>query len=319
MYETHSVVSEPSSRVNRGLCYTPQSQPSNRAPTLPYRSTNLAANCGRYYMAKCLYQLVAIDYSDRFRVLHCCCIYAWLRTSSSNHRLTFSVWIPNLCCPFAETAGIAPKLGFNDHSRSLTPCNTISHYCYGSKRTTSSCKYARTTFSLGDSSLGLGNLHSYASGYALGIAVAAIWNRHFMRANAFALGHELYQKDVNVALGPLGTLQCFYGGGTNYEDYGSAPFVVGVNCAEYVIGLQSAGVQSNPKQYAGYDTQKLHRFSYSSNIPDKSFHEVYSWPYAEAIKAGASSIMCAYNLINNTQACEISKAINGILKAELGF
>lgn len=48
-------------------------------------------------------------------------------------------------------------------------------------------------------------------------------------------------------------------------------------------------------------------------------HELYMWPFANAVRAGVASIMCSYNRINGTYACENSKALNGYLKEELGF
>lgn len=57
----------------------------------------------------------------------------------------------------------------------------------------------------------------------------------------------------------------------------------------------------------------------SSNVDDRTMHELYVWPFADAVKAGASSIMCSYNRINGSYACQNSKVQNGILKEELGF
>lgn len=59
--------------------------------------------------------------------------------------------------------------------------------------------------------------------------------------------------------------------------------------------------------------------SLSSNIDDKTLHELYVWPFADAVRAGVGSIMCSYNQINNSYACQNSKMLNNILKAELGF
>jgi beta-glucosidase len=42
-------------------------------------------------------------------------------------------------------------------------------------------------------------------------------------------------------------------------------------------------------------------------------------PFQDAVYAGAGSIMCAYNEINNSYACQNSKTQNGLLKEELGF
>lgn len=48
-------------------------------------------------------------------------------------------------------------------------------------------------------------------------------------------------------------------------------------------------------------------------------HELYLWPFADGVKAGLGSIMCSYNQINDSQACQNSYALNYLLKGELGF
>lgn len=48
-------------------------------------------------------------------------------------------------------------------------------------------------------------------------------------------------------------------------------------------------------------------------------HELYLWPFADAVRAGTASIMCSYQRINNSYGCQNSKTLNGLLKTELGF
>lgn len=48
-------------------------------------------------------------------------------------------------------------------------------------------------------------------------------------------------------------------------------------------------------------------------------HELYLWPFVDAVHAGTISVMCNYNRINNSYGCQNSKALNGLLKTELGF
>lgn len=57
----------------------------------------------------------------------------------------------------------------------------------------------------------------------------------------------------------------------------------------------------------------------SSNVDDITMHELYMWPFADAVRAGTGSIMCSYNQINNSYACQNSYALNYLLKGELGF
>lgn len=48
-------------------------------------------------------------------------------------------------------------------------------------------------------------------------------------------------------------------------------------------------------------------------------HELYLWPFADAVRAGVGSVMCSYNQINNSYGCQNSKLLNDLLKNELGF
>ena len=57
----------------------------------------------------------------------------------------------------------------------------------------------------------------------------------------------------------------------------------------------------------------------SSNIDDKTMHELYLWPFADAVRAGVGSVMCSYQQINNSYGCQNSQTLNNLLKNELGF
>jgi beta-glucosidase len=85
-----------------------------------------------------------------------------------------------------------------------------------------------------------------------------------------------------------------------------------------IKGMQDAGVQACAKHFIGNEQEK-NRETMSSNIDDRTLHELYLWPFADSVKAGVASFMCSYNKLNGTWACENDKMINGILKGELGF
>jgi beta-glucosidase len=48
-------------------------------------------------------------------------------------------------------------------------------------------------------------------------------------------------------------------------------------------------------------------------------HELYLWPFADAVRAGTGSIMCSYQQINNSYGCANSYTLNHLLKNELNF
>jgi beta-glucosidase len=70
----------------------------------------------------------------------------------------------------------------------------------------------------------------------------------------------------------------------------------------------------HPEKTGGFSIEAL-----SSNIDDKTMHELYLWPFADAVHAGTGAVMCSYQRINNSYGCGNSKTQNGLLKTELGF
>lgn len=84
--------------------------------------------------------------------------------------------------------------------------------------------------------------------------------------------------------------------------------------AKHLIGNEQEEQRSNTRSPNGTDVEAI-----SANIDDRTMHELYLWPFADAVRAGVASIMCSYNRVNQTYACENSKLLNGLLKEELGF
>ena len=86
-----------------------------------------------------------------------------------------------------------------------------------------------------------------------------------------------------------------------------------MECLDYIAYEQET--QRNPSVSPDGKTIE----AVSSNLDDRTMHELYLWPFQNAIRAGVASIMCSYNRINGSYACQNSKTMNGLLKEELGF
>jgi beta-glucosidase len=163
--------------------------------------------------------------------------------------------------------------------------------------------------------------------FPAGITVGATWNRQLMYARGKAHAIEARQKGINVLLGPcVGPLGRMPAGGRNWEGFGSDPYLQGVAGAETVKGIQSENVMATIKHFVANEQEHFRQpwewglpHAISSNIDDRTLHELYAWPFGDAVKAGVASVMCSYNMINNSYACGNSKLLNGILKDELGF
>jgi len=176
---------------------------------------------------------------------------------------------------------------------------------------------------LQDSPLGV-RLTDFASAFPAAINAAATFDKDLINQRGVAMGAEHRGKGVNVALGPMTNLGRVAAGGRNWEGWGADPFLAGVATAETISGMQSQGVIACVKHYIANEQEHFRGGSeafqiYSSDVDDRTLHEVYAWPFAEAVWAGVGSVMCSYNKINQTQACQNSKLINGVLKEELDF
>ncbi|KAI1085049.1 glycoside hydrolase family 3 protein [Whalleya microplaca] len=165
----------------------------------------------------------------------------------------------------------------------------------------------------------------FVSGFPSGIHVGASWNTALARSRAESMGLEFRVKGANIALGPVvGPLGRVVRGGRNWEGFAADPYLAGVLASETVLGVQSQGVITSTKHFI-LNEQETNRQptgnaeAVSSNIDDKTMHEVYLWPFQDAVRAGTGNIMCSYNRVNNTYGCANSKTQNGLLKTELGF
>ncbi|KAK8118124.1 uncharacterized protein PG998_006405 [Apiospora kogelbergensis] len=172
----------------------------------------------------------------------------------------------------------------------------------------------------------------YASVFSAGVSAAASWDRKILYERGFAMGEEFKAKGAQVALSPVcGPLGRSAYSGRNWEGFAADPYLTGVAMEVTIKGHQDAGVQATPKHFIGneQETQRnptldesgtnVIQEAISANIDDRTMHELYLWPFANSVRANAASIMCSYQRLNGSYGCENSKALNGLLKGELGF
>jgi beta-glucosidase len=188
--------------------------------------------------------------------------------------------------------------------------------CVGNTAAISSINYPQLC--LQDGPLGV----RYGTGttaFTPGIQAASTWDLSLIRQRGEYMGAEAKGCGVHVLLGPVaGPLGKIPHGGRNWEGFGVDPYLTGIAMAETIEGMQSSGVQAVAKHFIANE-QELNRETMSSNVDDRTMHELYLWPFADAVHANVASAMCSYNKLNGSWACESDKALNGLLKTELGF
>lgn len=175
-----------------------------------------------------------------------------------------------------------------------------------------------------------------------------------MSKRGYAMGMEHRGKGVDVQLGPVaGPLGRDPEGGRNWEGFSPDPVLTGVSIAQTIMGIQDAGVIACAKHFIlvgsvlswmredGDGLMSVIRMSRSITVDSSrrismtrlcmnfisGTHGItlglsvlmISRPFADAVKAGVGSVMCSYNQINNSYACQNSWTLNRLLKGELDF
>ena len=171
------------------------------------------------------------------------------------------------------------------------------------------------------------------------LGLAASFNHSLARAYARVVGAEAKAKGNDVVYGPTVNIMRTPLGGRTYEAYGEDPFLAAQIASAWVRGLQGTGVLADIKHFAennqeGQDpTGKANqpgaplgaggpgsRYIENSIVDDRTLHEIELMPFQTAISRGRpATVMCSYNRLNGTFACENGALLQHILRREFGF
>ncbi|KAJ7190406.1 beta-glucosidase [Mycena pura] len=221
---------------------------------------------------------------------------------------------PQWATAYTKATAAVQKMSLQDKVNLATGIGWENGHCIGNTPAISSISFPGLC--LEDSPVGVRDT-DLNSVFPAAINVAATFNRTLMNQRGVAMGQEFRGKGVNVALGPMMNLMRAPAAGRNWEGFGGDPFLSGEGAFETITGMQSAGVQATAKHYINNEQEHFRETS-SSNVDDRQ-HEIYSLPFLRSVQANVAAVMCSYNQINSSFACENSKTLNGILKTEIGF
>ncbi|KAJ5137143.1 hypothetical protein N7448_005697 [Penicillium atrosanguineum] len=195
----------------------------------------------------------------------------------------------------------------------LTAGTSISNGCSGNIAPIARLDFPG--FCVSDAGNGLRGT-DYVSSWPSGLHVGASWNKELAKQRGAHMGEEFRKKGVNMVLGPVtGPLGRIAEGGRNWEGFADDPYLGG----GLIYNTHYIGNEQETNRVPGENEQGEYTEAVSSNIDDKTMHELYLWPFYDAVLAGSASIMCSYQRVNNSYGCQNSKTLNGLLKTELGF
>jgi beta-glucosidase len=172
------------------------------------------------------------------------------------------------------------------------------------------------------------------------MALAATFDRRLAVAHGAVIGDEARHKGNDVVFGPTVNIMRTPRAGRTFEAYGEDPYLDSQMAVGWIRGLQAQGVIADVKHYAANNQEgdsplanaggpgqllgpppvEGNRMLVDEKIDERTLREIYLPHFEAAIKQGhAGTVMCAYNHVNGTYACENDHLIHEILEKEWGF
>lgn len=157
------------------------------------------------------------------------------------------------------------------------------------------------------------------------IGMAATWNPELMRRLGEVTGMETRAAGIPWTFSPVLDLGRQPLWPRFYETFGEDPYLTKVMGAAFVRGVEGDDLTSNAhvatslKHYMGYSFPLSGRDRTSAWIPENYMREYFLPSFAEAVRAGARTVMVNSAEINGTPGHVNRHVLTDILRGELGF
>jgi beta-glucosidase len=158
-----------------------------------------------------------------------------------------------------------------------------------------------------------------ASALPSAMAVAASFDRAVAAKFGDVIGVESRNRALHVLEGPGLNLARAPQGGRHFEYFGEDPFLTGTMAVAEIRAMQKHGIIAMAKHFIAND-HETNRTTENAIVADRVLHELYLLPFEMAVRSGdVASVMCSYNRVNGTYACENAHLLTDVLRRQWGF
>jgi len=159
----------------------------------------------------------------------------------------------------------------------------------------------------------------YATALPSAEAMAAAWDPALSYEIGTMLGHEMRALGFNMSLGSGINMIREPRDGRTFEYKGEDPLLAGTLAGQELKAEKALHIITDVKHYAVND-QDAGRIVVNSIISKRAMRESDLLAFQIALKdSGAGAVMCSYNRINGTYACENPYTLTDVLKMDFGF
>lgn len=159
-----------------------------------------------------------------------------------------------------------------------------------------------------------------ATAYPVPLAWGATFDPALVEAMAARIGRDMRSVGVHQGLAPVLDVVRDLRWGRVEETIGEDPYLVGTIGSAYVRGLESAGIVSTLKHFAGYASSAGARNLAPVRAGAREFADVTLPPFEMALReGGARSVMAAYTETDGVPASADPQLLTGLLREQWGF
>ncbi|MBB5055611.1 beta-glucosidase [Granulicella aggregans] len=159
----------------------------------------------------------------------------------------------------------------------------------------------------------------YSTALPCNLASAATWDPLAAQKYGQMIGQELRDQGYNMTLGGGVNLAREPRDARTFEYLGEDPLLAGTMVGNLIQGVQSTHVIGDIKHFAMND-QESGRHAVSSNIGERAMRETDLLAFQLGIEIGhPGAVMCSYNRVNETYACENEFLLKTVLKGDWKF
>ena len=159
----------------------------------------------------------------------------------------------------------------------------------------------------------------YSTALPSGVADAASWDPRVAYDYGALIGTELRDQGFNMSLGGGVNLTREPRDGRTFEYEGEDPILAGTMVGQMMKAEQDQHVIGDIKHYAVNDQEDGRNFA-NSIIDKRAMRETDLLAFKIGIRdSGVGAVMCSYNLINGTYACENDYTLHDVLDKDWNF
>lgn len=168
-------------------------------------------------------------------------------------------------------------------------------------------------------------IHGYRTIFPVPLGEAASWDVDAVERAARVAATEATADGITWTYAPMVDIARDPRWGRIVEGSGEDPYLGSLMAAARVRGFQGKDLAadntllSTAKHYAAYGAALAGRDYNPADVSDRTMREIYLPPFEAAVKAGAQSVMAAFNEVSGVPMHANRQLIRDVLRGEWGF